>query len=52
MPPNPEPGTWQFIELHTATDVDICGHFSEAPRSGFVRNDPRFDEYVQQIGLE
>lgn len=46
---NPQPDTWQFIELHTAREVDVCGFFSEAPRPDYQPNDPRFAEIIRQI---
>jgi hypothetical protein len=42
-------GRWVFLHLDTAREADISGYLSQAPRPGFVRDDPRFSRILRQV---
>ncbi|MGZ8281762.1 MAG: hypothetical protein ACXWUN_02275 [Allosphingosinicella sp.] len=42
-------GAWLFVPLDDLREIDVSGYFSEAPRPGFVRDDPRFARILCQL---
>lgn len=42
-------GEWLFVALDKVREIDISGYFSDAPRPGFVRDDPRFAHIDRQV---
>jgi hypothetical protein len=44
-----ETGGWLFIALGEPREIIVSGYFSEAPRPGFVRDDPRFARILRQV---
>jgi hypothetical protein len=43
------PGGWLFVPLGEVREIDVSGYFSDAPRPGFIRDDPRFARIDRQV---
>jgi hypothetical protein len=48
-PAEAQPGDWPLLPLDEARKIAVSGCFSEAPRPGYRRDDPRLKAIIAQL---